>query len=51
MDKLYIVVDSALEPGPKVAQACHALAEYLFLFPEKARTWHESSNTLVILEH
>lgn len=48
--KLYVVVRSDLPPGGRCAQSCHAAVAFVLGHAEIARSWHESSNNLVILE-
>lgn len=50
MEKLYIVTRSDLSPGARLAQSAHAAIAFVLAFPESSRTWHDSSNNLVILE-
>ena len=50
MTKLYIIVDATLEPGLKMAQACHALRDHVAHFPEHNEAWYAESNNLVVLE-
>ena len=50
-DKLYIVVLSSLDSGQKMAQACHAMATFALEHPEVTRHWHDTSNTIAVLEH
>ncbi len=50
MSKLYIVVDSELPAGLKMAQAVHAAYLYANKYPDDASAWYTNSNNLVILE-
>ena len=38
-----------LEPAQQAVQAAHALAEFWHEYPEAARAWHGTSNTLALL--
>jgi peptidyl-tRNA hydrolase len=48
-DKLYIVTRSDLSPGQQAVQACHAMRQFTFEFPETDRDWFEHSNHLALL--
>ena len=48
--KLYVVVRADLPPGLQVAQACHALREFVHQYPEVDREWFSRSNNLVVLQ-
>jgi hypothetical protein len=49
--KLYIVIDKALRAGAKIAQACHAMRQFVAEHPEVDNLWHTTSNNLVVLEN
>lgn len=49
--KLYIVVLRSLVGMLKAAQACHALRQFIFLYPNIEDEWFSTSNNIVILEH
>jgi hypothetical protein len=51
MDKLYIIVDSSLSPGLKMAQGIHASKLFEREYPELEQQWYEESNNIVVLEH
>jgi hypothetical protein len=51
MRKLYVVVDSALKSGLKIAQACHAMRSFAAKYPELELDWYQNSNNIVVLEH
>jgi len=48
--KAYVVVDSNLSAGAKIAQSCHALVELVRHEPEMAQLWNEGPNVLIVLE-
>jgi len=48
--KLFLITRGDLSPGQQAVQAAHALQEYNVLFPERAKSWHSGSNTLVLLQ-
>lgn len=50
MEKLYVVVRNDLPPGLQVAQACHALREFVARHPGLDEQWYRGSNNLVILQ-
>lgn len=47
--KLYVVTRRDLSPGAQAVQGMHALVEFQFEHPDKAREWHAESNTLGFL--
>lgn len=47
--KLYVVVRGDLDPGPQLAQAVHAMAQFSVVYPELTREWVVQSNYLVCL--
>lgn len=47
--KLYVVTRRDLSPGAQAVQGKHALVEFMFEHPEKARQWYGESNTLGFL--
>ncbi len=47
--KLRIIVDSNLTTGQQFAQSAHALAEFASQFPEQFHTWHEMSNSVIVM--
>lgn len=49
--KLYAIVDRDLSPGPKCAQAIHAVLEFAYTHPALVERWHADSNRIVVLEH
>lgn len=49
-DRLYLITRSDLPPGARAAQLCHALREFVAVYPDHDRRWFETSNTLVLLE-
>jgi peptidyl-tRNA hydrolase PTH2 len=38
-----------MSPGYQAVQASHAIADFIFQYPEEARLWHDNSNYLIIL--
>lgn len=48
--KLYIVTRADLPPGARAVQSAHAMREFAAEHPNIEKRWHESSNTLVMLE-
>lgn len=40
---------SDLPPGVQACQACHAALDFAVAYPAEVRSWHDASNTLVIL--
>lgn len=51
VDKLFIVVDKALSPGLKIAQALHAFRAFIAAHADIERQWFLDSNNIVVLEH
>ena len=51
MKKLYIVLDSELASGLKMAQACHAMRAFIDEHSELDKAWFSESNNIVVLEH
>ncbi len=51
MDKLYVMVDSGLSSGLKMAQACHALRLFGDEHSEIELEWYKGSSNIVVLEH
>lgn len=49
--RLYIVVQKTLSSGLKMAQACHALRQFIEAYPEIDHAWYHESNNIVVLEH
>lgn len=47
--KLRVVVDKELNPGQQLAQAMHAAIEFLMLHQELSSSWHQLSNSVVIM--
>jgi hypothetical protein len=50
MEKLYVIGRADLPPGLRAAQIGHALVEWCIAHGDEARTWHRTSNNLVLLE-
>ena len=50
MEKLFVIVRADLPAGLQVAQACHALRQFVAEHPETDRAWFEGSNNLVVLQ-
>jgi hypothetical protein len=48
--KLYIVLSSKLSNGLKIAQACHALRQFVGEYPHIDAYWFRESNNIVCLE-
>lgn len=48
--KLYVITRADLPPGARAVQSAHALREFAAEHPAVEKEWHESSNTLVMLE-
>ena len=48
-DKLFVVVDQALPPGARLAQAVHGALAFAAEHPEVERAWRERSNTVAVL--
>jgi len=46
---LYLVTRADLAPGTQACQAAHSAFDFAVAFPELTRSWHDASNTLVIL--
>lgn len=49
-DFLTVLVDEKLEPGYKVAQSVHAVANFAIEHTENLRAWHYNSNYICCLE-
>lgn len=47
--KLRVIVDRDLFPGQQIAQALHAITEFIFEYPEIASQWHILSNSIVVM--
>jgi peptidyl-tRNA hydrolase len=50
MEKLYIIVRNDLSPGLQVAQACHALREFIADHPKLDQEWHTKHKNIVVLQ-
>ena len=50
MDKLYVIARKDLPPGLLCAQAIHAAVDFQYQHQESAGSWHQGSNTVVVLE-
>lgn len=50
MEKLYIIVRNDITPGLQIAQACHALREFVEAYPDLDRAWHNNHRNIVILQ-
>lgn len=50
MEKLFVIVRADLPAGLQVAQACHALRQFVAEHPEVDKAWFEGSNNLVVLQ-
>ena len=50
MEKLYVIVRNDLTPGLQIAQACHALREFVADHPALDRAWHEGQRNIVVLQ-
>jgi len=50
MEKLYIIVRNDIAPGLQIAQACHALREFVDAYPDLDRAWHTNHRNIVILQ-
>jgi hypothetical protein len=48
--KLYIVSRRDLPAGVQACQAIHSVIEFIFMFPEETKNWHDTSNHIVFLE-
>lgn len=48
--KLYIVLASKLSAGLKIAQACHAMRQFVGEHPILERFWFQESNNIVCLQ-
>lgn len=48
-DRLYLVVDEALDAGRRAAQAVHAALAFAAEHPGLERAWRLRSNTVVVL--
>lgn len=48
--KLYIVLAAQLASGLKIAQACHAMRQFVGDHPVLDRFWHQESNNIVCLQ-
>lgn len=49
MIKLYLITRRDLEPGAQAAQLTHVMTEFCLEHPEITKTWHDTSNTVVLL--
>lgn len=47
--RLYVAVDEALPPGPRLAQCAHVVAEIHARQPEACAAWRSGSNTVVVV--
>ena len=47
--KLIVITRRDLTAGVQATQSAHALADFIFQYPEIASKWHEISNYLVLL--
>jgi len=48
--KLYIVLAAQLASGLKIAQACHAMRQFVGEHPVLDKFWHQESNNIVCLQ-
>jgi peptidyl-tRNA hydrolase len=49
-DKLFFVTRTDLPPGDRAAQSVHGAIVFTLTYPELVRSWHDSSNNVVLLE-
>lgn len=49
-DKLYLVTHANLSAGYQTAQVAHVVADFIMNNPEIAKTWHITSNSVIVLE-
>lgn len=50
MMRLYVIVDSALKAGLKMAQSIHAFQSFADEYPDLHHSWFKNSNNIVVLE-
>lgn len=48
--KLYIVIQSNLKAGMKIAQGVHAAIAFTMRYPDLSKQWHDHSNNIVCLQ-
>ena len=47
--KLIIITRQDLQPGYQLVQSTHAIADFIFQFPEIAKDWKFTSNSIITL--